>query len=236
MALPRLESIKYTLTIPSTQEEIEYRPYLVKEEKILMVALETQDQKQMMIGLRDVILSCTEGRVNVEKLPLFDMEYIFLKIRSKSVGEVSKIGIKCNKCDSTNKVEIDLESVEVNGKVEREHKIELTADIGMMLKYPLVGAIKKQMTGSNKKSDNDNAMATVIASIDYIYDKDSMYSASDETTKNLVEFIDSLTSEQFLKITKFFENMPKLEHNIKFKCQDCKKNNDIHVEGLQSFF
>tara|TARA_R110000868_G_C10654780_1_gene745301 strand:+ start:15 stop:719 length:705 start_codon:yes stop_codon:yes gene_type:complete len=234
MALPRINTPKYTLVVPSTQEEIEYRPYLVKEEKILMMGIENNDQKQMITALRDVISACTDGKVNVDKLPMFDMEYIFLKIRAKSVGEVAKLGIKCSECDTKNAVEVNLDEVEVKGVLKGAQKIELTDEIGLVLKYPTVKGIKQQL--SAKHNNRENAMGAIISSIESIYDKENIYLAEDETPANLVTFLESLTSHQFKKISAFFDDMPKLRHDIDFKCTKCDEDNSVALEGLQSFF
>jgi|SaaInlStandDraft_4_1057021.scaffolds.fasta_scaffold00487_3 hypothetical protein len=234
MALPRINTPKYTLVIPSTQEEIEYRPYLVKEEKILMMGIETNDQKQMITALRDVISGCTDGKVNVDKLPMFDMEYIFLKIRAKSVGEIAKIGVKCTSCETKNEIEINLDKVKVSGEMKGSEKIQLTDEIGIVLKYPTVKGIKQQL--SSKNDDRDNAMGAVVSSIESIYDKESVYLAQDETPANLLAFLESLTSTQFVKISEYFDDMPKLKHDIDFKCVSCGEDNSVVLEGLQSFF
>ena len=138
MALPKLVAAKYSLEVPSTKEVVEYRPYLVKEEKILMMAFETKDQSQMISALRDTIAGCTEGKVKVDNLTIFDLEYIFLKLRSKSVGETSTLGIKCSDCSKTSQVEINLNDVEVEGDIKPSAKIELTDTVGLMVKYPTV--------------------------------------------------------------------------------------------------
>ena len=188
----------------------------------------------MMTALRDVISGCTDGKVNVDKLPMFDMEYIFLKIRAKSVGEVAKIGVKCTECDISNELKINLEEVEVKGIMKGSTKIQITDDIGIVLKYPTVKGIKKQL--SAKQNERENAMSAVVSSIESIYDAENIHLADDETPANLLEFIESLTSTQFLKVSEFFDDMPKLSHDIEFKCSACGEDNHVVLEGLQSFF
>lgn len=235
MALPRIDSPKYELTVPSTGETVEYRPYLVKEEKILMLAMESKDQNQMIRALRDVIAGCTDGKVQVDKLAMFDLEYVFLKIRAKSVGETSKIGIKCTDCDTKNEFEINLEEVQVQGEVKKEAKIALTDSVGVVLRYPTVKGIQRQL-GKNQGNDAEVSMAAVASAIESIYDAENVYSAEDETSESLMGFLDSLTSQQFKKISEYFDDMPRLKHDINYKCKSCGVENKQTLEGLTSFF
>jgi hypothetical protein len=235
MALPKITAARYSLDVPSTGESIEYRPYLVKEEKLLMLAMESRDRKQMITALRDVILGCTEGKINIEKYTLFDLEYIFIKLRSKSVGENSDIGIKCQECTVQNSVAINMEHIEVVGDIEtKPRKIQLTDTVGVMLKYPTVKGLQKQIT--KEKQDDESTMAAVVSSIESIYDAETIYPAESETQKDMLEFVESLTSDQFRKMTVFFEDMPKLKHNVKFDCKSCGHSNDVTLEGLANFF
>jgi phage FluMu protein Com len=233
MALPKLVSSKHTLVVPSTKESIEYRPYLVKEEKILMMAFESKDQSQMITALRDTIAGCTEGKIKVDNLTMFDLEYIFLKLRSKSVGENTKLKVKCIKCETANEVNIDLSSVNVVGEIKPTAKIELTDTVGVMLKYPTVKGLYRQL---NSLNEANSALAAIASAIESIYDADNVYPAENESEKSILEFIESLTSDQFKKIVSFFDDMPKLKHDIDFTCTHCKEENKIAVEGLQNFF
>lgn len=233
MALPKLVSSKHTLVVPSTKESIEYRPYLVKEEKILMMAFESKDQSQMITALRDTIAGCTEGKIKVDNLTMFDLEYIFLKLRSKSVGENAKLKVKCIKCETPNEVNIDLSSVNVVGDIKPTAKIELTDTVGVMLKYPTIKGLYRQL---NSLDEANSALAAIASAVESIYDADNVYPAENETEKSILEFIESLTSDQFKKIASFFDDMPKLKHNIDFTCTHCKEENKIAIEGLQNFF
>jgi hypothetical protein len=234
MALPKLVSSKYTLTIPSTGEVVEYRPYLVKEEKVLMTAFESKDKSQMIAALRDTIAGCTEGKVNIDTLAIFDFEYIFLKLRSKSVGETSKIGVKCTACDTRNEVEVNLEEVNVSKAQKKNNKVELTDEVGIMLRYPTVKGLYKQLT--HAKTEADQSMATIVSAIESIYDAENVYASENETEKSLMDFLDSLTADQFKKISAFFTDMPKLKHDVKFDCIKCSEKNSITLEGLENFF
>jgi phage FluMu protein Com len=233
MALPKLVSSKHTLVVPSTKESVEYRPYLVKEEKILMMAFESKDQSQMITALRDTIAGCTEGKIKVDNLTMFDLEYIFLKLRTKSVGENTKLKVKCIKCETPNEVNIDLSSVNVVGEIKPTAKIELTDTVGVMLKYPTVKGLYRQL---NSLNEANSALAAIASAIESIYDADNVYPAENESEKSILEFIESLTSDQFKKIVSFFDDMPKLKHDIDFTCTHCKEENKIAVEGLQNFF
>lgn len=235
MALPRIDSPKYELKVPSTGAVVEYRPYLVKEEKILMMAMETKDQQQMIRALRDVIAGCTEGKIQADNLAMFDLEYVFLKIRGKSVGETSKVGMKCSECGHKNEVEIDLDKVEVQGEVKKSVKVALTDSVGVVLKYPTVKGIQKQLS---KQGGNDReiTMAAVASAIESIYDAANVYPAEDEKAEDIVGFLDSLTSSQFKKISEYFEDMPRLKHEVKYTCGSCKAENKQTLEGLTNFF
>ena len=235
MALPRIDSPKYELKVPSTGEIVEYRPYLVKEEKILMMAMETKDQQQMIRALRDVIAGCTEGKIQVDNLAMFDLEYVFLKIRGKSVGETSRVGLKCSSCDHKNEVEINLDEVEVQGEVKKNISIGLTDKVGVVLRYPTVKGIQKQL-GKQGGNDREVTMAAVASSIESIYDDQAVYNTEDEKASDVIDFLDSLTSSQFKKISEYFEDMPRLKHEVKFNCSKCKEENNVTLEGLSNFF
>ena len=235
MALPRIDSPKYELKVPSSGETVEYRPYLVKEEKILMMAMETKDQQQMIRALRDVIAGCTEGKIQADSLAMFDLEYVFLKIRGKSVGETTKVGLKCSSCDHKNEVEINIDEVEVQGEVKKSAKVALTDTVGVVLKYPTVKGIQRQL-GKQDNNDREVTMAAVASAIESIYDAENVYPTEDEKAEDVVNFLDSLTSSQFKKISEYFEDMPRLRHEVKFNCASCKAKNTQTLEGLTNFF
>jgi len=235
MALPRIDSPKYELKVPSSGEVVEYRPYLVKEEKILMMAMETKDQQQMIRALRDVIAGCTEGKIQADSLAMFDLEYVFLKIRGKSVGETTKVGLKCSSCDHKNEVEINLDEVEVQGEVKKNAKVALTDSVGVVLKYPTVKGIQKQL-GKQGSNDREVTMAAVASAIESIYDANDVYPTEDEKAEDVINFLDSLTSSQFKKISEYFEDMPRLRHEVNFNCASCKAKNTQTLEGLTNFF
>ena len=234
MALPKLAVPKYQLTVPSTGESVYYRPYLVKEEKILMLAIESKDQNQMINALKDVISGCTEGKIKPDTLKSYDLEYIFLKLRCKSVGENAKITVKCNSCETRNSIDIPLDEIEVKGEITENSNIKLTDDVGMILKHPNIKDIQKSL--SVKGSDQDLGLASVISMIDSIYDADDIHPASNETQRSLTDFLESLSSDQFKKIYEFVSKMPKVSYTARFDCSKCKETNDVVLEGLQNFF
>ena len=232
MALPIVEVPKYSVTIPSTGESVVYRPYLVKEEKILMIAMESENQEQVMRAVKEVIAACTFNKINVDTLTVFDMEYVFLKLRSKSVGEVSKIGIKCAECSSLNDIEVQLDILEVTKPEEDSSVVMITDKIGVKLRYPTV----KDVNVLSKYSGTEAAMKTIVACIDNIFDDEKVYPAKDSTPKELEQFVEALNSEQFKKMQKFFETMPSLSHDAKFTCSSCGHQNELLIKGLANFF
>ena len=234
MALPVLNNSTYNTIIPSTGKQVEYRPYLVKEEKILMIAMESQDDKQILGALKDVIKSCilTED-VNINSLAMFDIEALFLKLRSKSVGESTEVKVKCTECESENVTVIPFDDITIPTLDKNANQIELTKDVGMVLNYPTVSDVQNSNIDLNSF---EGVMDLLVNCIDTIYDEAEIYSAKDESKKNLKSFVESLNAEQFGKLTKFFENLPALTYNVKFECMNCGHHNDIELKGLNSFF
>ena len=237
MALPKLNTPTYELEIPSTDEKIKYRPFLVKEEKILMMALETKDNTQIVNAVKDIVTECTFNKINISTMPMFDTEYIFLQIRSKSVGEVSKIKILCPDGDGKTyaDVEINLDEVKVQVGDDHTNKIELTDDMGVIMTYPNIDSF----SDSGIKDINASNMLDVIGScILQIYEEkgEKIYEAKDQTKKELTEFIESMNTKQFQDIQKFFDTMPKLKHEIKVKNPKTKKESKITLTGLNDFF
>ena len=236
MALPKLNTPTYELEVPSTDEKIKYRPFLVKEEKILLMAMESKENAQIINAVKDIVSSCTFEKLNVATMPMFDMEYIFLQIRAKSVGEVSKLKILCPDDKKTYaNAEVDLTEVEVQVDDNHTNKIELTDDMGMIMTYPTIDSF----TDSGIQTINANNMLDVIGTcILQIYEQkgEKVYQAKDQTKKELTEFIESMNSNQFKKLQSFFDTMPKLTHTIKVKNPKTKKTSDVKLTGLNDFF
>ena len=236
MALPKLTTPTYELEIPSTDEKIKYRPFLVKEEKILMMAMESKSSADITQAVKDIVMECTFNKVDISNMPMFDVEYIFLNIRSKSVGEVSKLKILCQDDGKTYAdVELDLNEVKVQVGDDHTNKIELTEDMGLIMKYPTIDSFSE--TGI--RDINPSNMLDVISTcILQIYEKkgEKTYDPKDQTKKELTEFIEQLNTKQFKDVQKFFETMPKLKHDITVKNPKTKKENKVTLTGLNDFF
>ena len=236
MALPKLTTPTYELEIPSTDEKIKYRPFLVKEEKILMMAMESKSSADITQAVKDIVMECTFNKVNISNMPMFDVEYIFLSIRSKSVGEVSKLKLLCPDDGKTYAdVELDLNEVKVQVGDDHTNKIELTDDMGLIMKYPTIDSFSE--TGI--RDINPSNMLDVISTcILQIYEKkgEKTYDPKDQTKKELTEFIEQLNTKQFKQVQKFFETMPKLKHDITIKNPKTKKESKITLTGLNDFF
>jgi len=237
MALPKLNTPTYELEIPSTDEKLKYRPFLVKEEKILMMALETKDNTQIVNAVKDIVSECTFNKIKISTMPMFDTEYIFLQIRSKSVGEVSKLKLLCPDGDGKTYADVELDLNEVKVQVGDDHtnKIELTDDMGVIMTYPNIDSF----SDSGIKDINASNMLDVIGScILQIYEEkgEKIYEAKDQTKKELTEFIESMNTKQFQDIQKFFDTMPKLKHEIKIKNPKTKKESKVTLTGLNDFF
>lgn len=234
MPLPVLETTKYTTLVPSTQEKIEFRPFLVKEEKILMIAQESQDSSQIIKALKEIISACTFDIVKPEKLTTYDLEYLFLQLRAKSVGETSNISLKCTECGEVNSVSINLSEIDVKFPEEKaERKIELTDTVGITLR-PI--SIEKTEELSKLKENEDALTKSIAACIESIYDSNGVYMTDDTSEKEMTQFIDSLSHKHLQDIQDFMSNQPELHKVVKFKCKACGHENEITISGLQSFF
>ena len=235
MALPQINTPTYELVVPSTDEKIKYRPFLVKEEKILLIAMEAQEQSGILNAVKDIVKSCTFDKFDVRKAPIFDIEYIFLNIRAKSVGEVSTVNLRCPDDNETFvQTEIDLTKVDVQITEGHTNKIELTDEMGMIMTYPTLDSFTDSTTIINASN-----MLDVIAScVAQIYDKkgEDVYDAKDSTKQEIVDFLESLNSKQFLEIQKFFDTMPKLTHTVSIENPETKVKSDITLTGLNDFF
>ena len=236
MALPKLTTPTYELEIPSTDEKIKYRPFLVKEEKILKMAMERKSDADITQAVKDIVSECTFNKVDISNMPMFDVEYIFLQIRSKSVGEVSKLRLLCPDDKKTYAdVELDLNEVKVQVGDDHTNKIELTKDMGMIMTYPTIDSFRD----SGIRDINAGNMLEVISGcIMQIYEKngEKVYDPKDQTKKELTEFIEQLSTKQFKDVQKFFETMPKLKHEITIKNPKTKKESKVTLTGLNDFF
>tara|TARA_B100000575_G_C23072602_1_gene617884 strand:- start:442 stop:1149 length:708 start_codon:yes stop_codon:yes gene_type:complete len=234
MALPQVNSSRYSVFVPGLNKEVEFRPYLVKEEKILMMAMESSDQKQILGAIKDVIEACVFDNINVNNLAVFDLEILFLHLRAKSVGERINVNMKCQgkDCGVETPIEIDLEDIKAPS-IEPEDKIVMLSDeIGMTLRYPSFKDIQKFDPEYLEKIDG--IMELLVLCIENIFDTEEVYENS--TNKEKMEFIENLNTDQFQTISKFFDGMPSLKHDVEFTCIKCEKENKVELRGIQSFF
>jgi hypothetical protein len=230
MTLPTLTLPKYHVTVPSTEDTIEFRPFVVREEKILMIALESEEYTQICRALKDVVNTCTFEKLDVENLSIFDLCYVFLNIRAKSVGEIVTPSMLCGGCKGVTPVEINLTDVEVQTNENHKDKIDLGDGVGIKMKYPTLSFDEKGLEPS------DVSVKVVADCIEMIYTKDEVFNCKDFSPEELLQFIEDLQHKQFENILEFFETMPKLEHTIKYTCKECGDENTVVLEGLTDFF
>jgi hypothetical protein len=238
MPLPKISTPQYTLELPSTGEEIQYRPFLVKEEKLLVIALESEDTKQITTAIKNVIKNCiyTKG-IKVEALPTFDIEYLFLNIRGKSVGEEIEVNIICPDDETTNvPVKIDIDSIKVQFDENHSKQIKIDDSIMMEMKYPSLDQFIKNNFDFNQNNAMDQSFDLIASCVDKIYTEDEVWSSADVTKKELIDFLEQMNSAQFKEIENFFETMPKLSHKITIKNPNTKIESEVIIEGLASFF
>ena len=236
MALPRIDVPIYELVVPSTDEKIKYRPFLVKEEKLLLIAMESGKNEDILRGVKDIVDSCTFNKLKLGNMPMFDIEYIFLQIRSKAVGEVSTLRVLCKDDGKTYaKVEVDLTKIEVQVDGTHTNKIELSDEMGVIMKYPTIDSFTENGIEEIKAS---NMLDVIITCISQIYDKkgEEVYDAKDSTQKELIEFVEQMNTKQFADVQKFFDTMPALKHEITVKNPKTKKESKVTLSGLNDFF
>ena len=238
MPLPKIATPSYELELPSTGETIQYRPFLVKEEKLLVIALESEDTKQITTAIKTVIKNCILTKnIKVESLPTFDIEYLFLNIRGKSVGEELEVNIICPDDGETQvQVKINLDDIQVQKKEEHTNKIKVDSSIVMEMRYPSLEQFIKSNFDFNSDSSMDQSFDLVAACVDKIYNEDEVWASADVTKKELIEFLEQMNSSQFKEIEKFFETMPKLSHEVKIKNPKTEVESTVVLEGLSSFF
>ena len=236
MALPKLDIPIYELVVPSTDEKIKYRPFLIKEEKILLIAMESGKNEDIIQAVKQIVSECTFNTLKLGDMPMFDVEYIFLQIRSKSVGEVSKLKILCKDDGKTYaNVEVDLTEIEVQVNDDHTNKIELTDEMGVIMKYPTIDSFN---TAGISDITAENMLDVIVACIDKIYDKkgEEVFDSKDSTKKELMDFVEQMNTTQFQDVQAFFDSMPKLRHEITVKNPKTKKENKVTLTGLNDFF
>ena len=237
MPLPKISTPTYELVLPSSNKKIKYRPFLVKEEKILIIALESQDQKQIANAVKSIIASCILSRgIKVEKLSTFDIEYLFLNIRGKSVGEDIEVMVTCPDDGKTQvPMSINIDSIQVKKSDDHNPDIKLDDQFTLRMRYPSLSEfIKSNFTAEDLKVDD--TFDLIASCVDQVYSEEESWTQADCTKKELTEFLEQLNSSQFKDIEKFFDTMPKLQHTVKVKNPNTKVESEIVIEGLQNFF
>ena len=240
MALPKLNVPVYETILPSTEKVIKYRPFLVREEKILLTAMEDGDEKIITNAVKQILKNCIQGELNIDELPTFDIEFLFLRLRAKSVGEKITVGLKpypCVQndgglCKFSTEVEINLEEVKVKKDENHTSKIMIDDTIGIMMGYPDISVLNT----AKDKSETEAGMDVIKKCISMIFTAEETHEKGSFTDSDLDEFIDSLNSEQFEKIKQFFDTIPKLSHTVKYTCKTCGEEKETTIEGLNSFF
>ena len=238
MPLPKIATPTYELELPSTGQSINYRPFLVKEEKLLVLALETEDTKQITTAIKNVLKNCvlTKG-IKVDQLPTFDIEFLFLNIRGKSVGEEIEVNIICPDDEKTQvPITIDLDDIKVQKNDKHTNQIKLDKDLMMELKYPSLEQFIKNNFDFNDANAMDQSFELIATCIDKIFTADEVWATADCTKKEVKDFLEQMNSAQFKLIEEFFTTMPKLSHTIKVKNPKTKVESDVVLEGLASFF
>jgi len=235
MSLPKIAIPKFAVNLPSTGERINFRPFLVKEEKVLLIAMQSEDEADIIDAVRDVVVACVDEKINAAKLPYFDIEYLFLNIRAKSVGETINLeyrhtgGVNYQgiECDAVTPVQLNIEDVKVNKLEGHTNKIMLTDTMGIEMKYPSI----EEVNSIAKGTDEIEMLARCIKCV---FDENNVYDP--ENLSDSIAFIENLNNEQFSKITQFFNSMPKLRHSITYKCRGCGQEDTVNLEGLSDFF
>ena len=237
MTLPKINTPEYRLNVPSTDEEIRFRPFLVKEEKVLLVAQETGTDKATYDAIRTIIKSCTLDEIDIDKLPLFDMEYIFLNIRAKSVGEIAKLKVKCPDDEKTEvEIEVDLSKIQVEMNKDHDARIKLTDDIGVLMAYPNFGTVTNQSIETPKGQETEKLFDMISDCMYQIWHVEETYDVIDYSKKERKAFLDSLNHQQFEKLQNFFETMPTLKKDIEVTNPVTKVTSTLTLQGLASFF
>jgi hypothetical protein len=237
MTLPSIETPRYELTLPSTDKVVQYRPFLVKEEKILLVAMESNDNKEILNAIREILSACTYGSIDVDTLPIFDIEYIFLQIRSKSVGEVSKVKLLCPD-DKETYADVEIDLTKVNVQVDDAHTNNVVIDenrkLGIVFNYPTLEMTKAGFNVTD--TDIDSLFDIMANSINHIYEGDKIYPSKDSTKEEMKKFLEGLPQTAFNKIKTFFETMPQLRHSVEVENPKTKVKSTIVLQGIRDFF
>jgi hypothetical protein len=242
MALPKLDVPIYEVEVPSTKHQIRFRPFTVKEEKLFLMATQSDDSETITKTIIQVLNNCLLDDLDVENIPMFDLEYLFLNLRARSIGETVHLSYKCNneiteetgetkKCNNVVNIDLNLLDIKPND-VDVQKKIELTDKLGVVMKFPSLGLLKK----IESKDEFEVVIELIIECIDYIYDEENIYYAKDNTKEELMEFLDTFQSKDLEKLKMFFDSLPKITKDIDFNCNKCGYHENLKLEGIQNFF
>ena len=234
MALPKLDLPRHKTALPSSGQEVIMRPYLVKEEKLLLLALESQDPEQIALAIKTLIENCIETELDMENLAGFDIEKLFLELRGISVGETIALNAKCQSCEHQNEVSLDIKDVKMTDYNPEDRIIKLTESVGVTMNYPTATILSK--IDPEKLETIEGIMDLIIACVNNIFDDENVYEAKDDNEEEIKSFIEGLTTEQFKKVGQFFRAMPMLAYDMEFTCEKCQFENKVELRGLQSFF
>ena len=236
MTLPKINAPEYSLVVPSTQVEVKYRPFLVKEEKLLLIAQETGDEKSLYGAIKNLIHNCCNGQLDVDTMPLFDVEYVFLQLRSKSVGEIAEVLVVCPDDGETEvKVKVNLNELTVELPDKDHNKIKLTDDIGIVMAYPNLASVLLTAVDKDKNA-SELMFDTILECMFQIWQGEEVFAATDYSHKEKLDFIDSLSHDQFEKIQQFFETMPSVKKEVEVTNPKTKIVSKVDIEGMNSFF
>ena len=236
MTLPKINAPEYSLVVPSTGVEVKYRPFLVKEEKLLLIAQETGDEKALYTAIKNLIHNCCHGQLDVDTMPLFDVEYVFLQLRSKSVGEFAEVLVVCPDDGETEvKVKVNLNELTVELPSKDHNKIKLTDDIGIVMAYPNLASVLLTAVDKDKNA-SELMFDTILECMFQIWQGEEVFAATDYSHKEKLDFIDSLSHDQFEKIQQFFETMPSVKKKVEVTNPKTKVVSKVDIEGMNSFF
>ena len=236
--LPKLDVPIYSVNLISTGKPVRFRPFLVKEQKMFLMASESEDSNEMVNIIRQVLKNCVIDEIDIDSLPTFDLVYLFLNLRARSVEEVVDLRYKCNnvidekKCSGVVEFKLNLLQIEPTKNEKHKDKIQITENLGICFKYPTFDMLQKY----EKLSENEIMIRILVDCIDYIYDKDQIYYSKDSSREELEEFIDNLQQKDLEKFKEFFDTMPEIKKDVQFKCPKCSYEEDITIKGIQNFF
>ena len=234
MTLPMVNTARYSVHLPGSGKDVEYRPFFVKEQKIMLQATESDDPAQISAATSDMLKACTFEKINIDDLTSSDIEYLMLKIRTKSVGETSEVSVKCQHCEKQNTIKINLDKIEPKGKPIKDVKVKITDTVGVAFRAPTLNQLKKFMAVSGGTA-TDTILSTIAASIEYVYDENSVYSTDEQSAEEVIQFLESLSAQQYTKIQEVFDDFPRLTCDVNFKCKHCGEENNIQLGGIGDF-